>query len=289
MIQTPVLWHDRLDRELGFVARFKAEHLQHGRAFKYRGASNAVSLLMDRGPVGAVATHSSGNHALALALAATRRGLAAHIVMPQNAPPHKIQAVSDAGGRVIRCPPTLDDREATLKRIVEETVAGFIHPYNDPDVIAGQGTCVLEWLEQSPELDLIIAPVGGGGLLSGALLATERSAGRLEIWGAEPALADDAARSMETGSLQRINRSDTIADGLRTSLGTLPFAVFQTHQVAIHRVREDDIHPAMEWFNDRFDQPIEPSAAVAVALMLSKRRELAGRHVGIIISGGNVG
>lgn len=289
-VRTPLLRSDAADRELGFQLTLKAEHLQHGRAFKFRGATNAVACALESNPSAfdAVATHSSGNHALALTLAAAACNLSAHIVMPANSPQHKIDAVRHAGADITLCQPTLDSREQTLQAIIRETGARFIHPYNDPDVIAGQGTCVLEWLsQQSPPPQIIIAPIGGGGLLAGSTLAATTADHPVTILGAEPAAADDAARSLETGVLTRINQSDTIADGLRTSLGPLPFEILKAARIKIARVDEQDILPTVHWVADRFAHPIEPSAAVAVALMLHRKKELTGKRIGILLSGGN--
>jgi threonine dehydratase len=235
-----------------------------------------------------VATHSSGNHAAALALAARLRGIPAWIVMPKTAPAVKKAAVAGYGGRIVFCEPTLADREATLARVQQDTGATFVPPYNDPYVIAGQGTAALELCQDIANLDIILAPIGGGGLISGTALAVTALSPATRVIAAEPAGADDAYRSLQAGSIVPSVQPRTIADGLLTSLGDLTFAVIQQHVAQIVTVSEDAIITAMRHVWERMKVLIEPSAAVPVAALLEKKVPLAGQRIGIILSGGNV-
>jgi threonine dehydratase/serine racemase len=278
-----------LDRQAGRRLFFKCEHLQKAGAFKFRGAMNAVLRLPEESAARGVVTHSSGNHAQALALAARLRGIPAHIVMPSTAQVVKRQAVEEYGGRVALCEPTLQAREATAAAVQAETGATLIHPYDHPDVIAGQGTTALELLEQVPDLDAIITPVGGGGLLSGVCVAAKALKPALRVFGAEPAGADDAARSLAAGRLIPQTGPKTIADGLLTSLGALTWPIIRDHVEAVVTVSEEEIVRAMRLAWERAKLLIEPSAAVAVAAVLTdtfQARPGLGR-VGVVLSGGN--
>jgi threonine dehydratase/serine racemase len=288
--RTPVLTCATLDRLSGRSLFFKCEHLQKAGAFKFRGACNAVLKLSDEVAARGVVTHSSGNHAGALALAARLRGIAAHVVMPRNASPVKRRAVEEYGGRVIECEPTLAARETTAAAVLAETGGALIPPYNHPDVIAGQGTTALELLEQVPQLDAVMTPVGGGGLLAGVCLAARGIDPRLRIFAAEPAGADDAARSKAAGSLLPQTGPQTIADGLLTSLGDLTWPVLRDLVEAVITVSETEILHAMRLAWERAKLLIEPSSAVAIAAVFTERfRRLEGvRRVGIVLSGGNV-
>ena len=286
--RTPILTCSTLDRLFEAELFFKCENFQKVGAFKFRGACNAVSTLsrseLDRG----VATHSSGNHAAALALAARILGSQAHIVMPANAAQVKRAAVEGYGAEITYCDPTLEAREETLEAVLKEENRVAVHPYNDPRIIAGQGTAALELLRAVPDLDCVLAPVGGGGLLSGtAIVATETHPG-LKVIGAEPAAADDAYRSLQEGSILPSIEPKTVADGLLTSLGSLTFPILQERCEAILTVQEESIVEAMRLIWERMKILIEPSAAVPVAALLEKRSELPGRRIGIILSGGNV-
>jgi threonine dehydratase/serine racemase len=287
--RTPVATCRTLDVIADRRLFFKCEHLQKAGAFKFRGASNAVMLLPDDAAARGVVTHSSGNHAQALALAARQRGVAAHIVMPRDAPPIKRDAVAGYGARIIECEPTLAARESTAAEVQAETGATFIHPYNQADVIAGQGTVALELLEQIADLDAIIAPVGGGGLISGVCLAARALRPELRLFGAEPAGADDAARSFTAGRLIPQTAPDTIADGLRTSLGDLTWPILRDHVESIMTVSDDAIREALGLAWSRAKLLIEPSAATPLAAVLSDEfRALEGMpRVGIVLSGGN--
>lgn len=286
--RTPVVTNATLNDRCGAQVFLKCESFQRGGAFKFRGASNAVFSLSDESLRRGVATHSSGNHAAALALAARIRGCAAHIVMPRNAPAVKRAAVEGYGGRITFCEPTLASREETLAAVVEETGAEVVHPYNDRRVIAGQGTASMELIEEVPGLDVVIAPVGGGGLLSGTAIAAAALAPGSVVYGAEPANADDAARSLAAGRIVPSENPQTVADGLRTSLGTLTFEILSSRIAGIVTVGEDEILEAMRFVWERAKIVIEPSSAVPVAAVLTGRLDVRGRRVGIIISGGNV-
>jgi threonine dehydratase len=257
-------------------------------AFKFRGASNAVFSLDDEEASRGVCTHSSGNHAQALALAARLRGIPAYIVMPENAPAVKKHAVAGYGGQITFCAPTLEARQATLTRIYERTGARVVHPYNDERVIAGQGTAALELLEEVPDLDVIMAPVGGGGLLSGTAIAATEIRPAIRVIAGEPELADDAYRSLQAGRILPPAKPATIADGLLTSLGTLTFPIIQQRVEQIVTVSERAIIDAMRFVWERAKIIIEPSAAVPVAVLWERKIDLRGLRVGIILSGGNV-
>jgi threonine dehydratase len=269
--RTPVLTSGTLDALAGARLFFKCENLQKVGAFKFRGACNAVMSLAEKEARGGVATHSSGNHAQALALAARLRGVPAHIVMPRTSPQVKRVAVAGYGAAITFCEPTLAARESTLAEVVARTGATFVHPYDDPRVIAGQGTAALELFAQAGPLDAILAPVGGGGLLSGTAIAAAGSSPATRVIGTEPAGADDAFRSLAEGHIVPSVEPRTVCDGLLTSLGELTFAVIRQHVV---------------W--ERMKIVIEPSSAVPVAALLSRSAGLAGARVGVILSGGNV-
>ncbi len=286
--RTPVLTSNLLNAATGAQVFFKSEHLQRVGAFKARGATNAVLNLDPDLAAAGVATHSSGNHGAALAMAAAARGISAHIVMPSNAPAVKKQAVATYGGLIIECEPTLAAREATLAQVVAETGAVEIHPYNHPDIIAGQGTAALELLEQVEDLDVVVVPVGGGGLLAGTALAVKGSNSRIEVAAVEPEGADDAFRSFGLGQLQPQTNPQTIADGLRTSLGELNFSIIRKQVDTIVTVPDSRIVEAMRLQWSRMKQVVEPSGAVSFAGLLEHPERFRGRRVGVIISGGNL-
>jgi threonine dehydratase len=286
--RTPVMTCESLDRLVGAQVLMKCENLQKAGAFKFRGACNAVLSLSDQEAARGVATHSSGNHAQALALAAKLRGIPAYIVMPDNAPAVKKAAVAEYGGVITYCEPTQQEREATLAQIVARTGAAFIHPYEDPRVIAGQGTAALELLEQVPALDVVIAPVGGGGLLSGTAIAVKEREPDVRVLAAEPEIADDAYRSLKIGEIQPSLNPQTVADGLLTSLGEMTFPIIQKHVEGIVTVSEEGIIAAMKFVWERAKTIIEPSAAVPVGMLIEKKIDLSGLRIGVILSGGNV-
>jgi threonine dehydratase/serine racemase len=287
--RTPVLTCGTIDRLAGRSLFFKCENLQKVGAFKFRGACNAVMKLSDAQAARGVVTHSSGNHAQALALAARLRGIPAHVVMPSNSTAVKKRAVEGYGGRVIECMPTLEARETTAAAVIAATGATFIPPYDHADVIAGQGTTALELLEQVEKLDAIVAPVGGGGLISGIALAGRAVKPALRIFAAEPKGADDAARSKAAGTLIPQTSPQTIADGLLTSLGALTWPVLRDQVERVVTVREEEIVAAMRLLWERAKLVVEPSGAVSLAAVLSEEfKKLTGlARVGIVLSGGN--
>lgn len=287
--RTPVVTSAYFDHQCSARIFFKCENLQKIGAFKFRGACNAVFSLTDEDLKRGVVAHSSGNHAQALALAARLRNTRATIVMPENSAAVKIAAVEDYGARVVFCPPGTEARESALEEVIIETGGTLVHPFNDPRIIAGQGTAAKEMLEEVPDLDLILAPVGGGGLLSGTILAASALSPQTEVVGAEPTAADDAARSLAEGSIQpAIDPPRTVADGLRTCLGELTFAMISSGVSQIVTVDEAAIIEAMRTVWMRMKILIEPSAAVPVAALSSGELDVSGRRVGIILSGGNV-
>ncbi len=286
--RTPVLTSSSLDALTGATLSFKCENFQKGGAYKFRGALNAVRQLTDEQARHGVVTHSSGNHATCLALAARRRGIPAYIVVPHNAPLIKQRAIAAYGGRLTLCEPTLAARQAEADRIQRETGATFIHPYDDPAVIAGQATVALELLEQAPRLDVLVAPVSGGGLLSGLCLAAHALAPNIEVWGAEPALADDAFRSLREGKLLSNTSTATIADGLRASLSERTFGIIRQHVRGIVTVTEEQIIAAMRLVWERMKLVAEPSGVVPLAAVLAAPEKFRGKRVGLVLTGGNV-
>ncbi|MGN8160179.1 pyridoxal-phosphate dependent enzyme [Salinisphaera sp. RV14] len=286
--RTPVLTCRTLDRAAGAALFFKCENFQKTGAFKARGATNAVFSLGPEQAARGVATHSSGNHGQALARAAAARGIAATVVMPKTAPKPKIDAVRGYGADVIFCAPTNAARQAALDAFVGQTGAEFIAPYDDARVIAGQASCAAELIEEVPDLDAVIAPVGGGGLLSGTALTVAAHAPHIAVHGGEPAAADDAARSLESGERCGNDAPDTVADGLKASLGAITWPIVRDHVAAITRVSEDEIIAAMRLIWQRMKIIVEPSCAVALAAVLAAPEQFENRRVGVILTGGNV-
>jgi threonine dehydratase len=286
--RTPVLTNESLNQQVGAQVFLKCENLQKVGAFKFRGACNAVYSLTDEEAARGVCTHSSGNHAAALALAAKMREIPAYIVMPNNAPAVKKAAVAGYGGIITFCESTLAERESTLAKVTQETGATVVHPYNDERVIAGQGTAALELLEDVPDLDVIIAPVGGGGLLSGTSIAATELKKGIRVIAGEPEMADDAYRSMQAGEIIPSVNPKTIADGLLTSLGMLTFPIIQQRVEQIVTVSEAGIIASMKFVWERAKIIIEPSSAVAIGVLWEKKIDLSGLKIGVIISGGNV-
>ena len=286
--RTPVMTSSAIDGIAGAQLHFKCENLQKVGAFKARGATNAVLSLDDEAAGRGVATHSSGNHAAALAYAAGIRGVPANVVMPSSAPPVKKAAVSGYGAVITECEPTLAARETTLDAVVERTGATFIHAYDNPMVIAGQATASLELITDVPDLDVVIAPVGGGGLMSGTAIAVSSSRPDITIWGSEPAGADDAFRSLRDGTLYPSVAPKTIADGLLTSLSNRTFRILSDRLEGILTVNEETIVRAMRLLWERMKLVVEPSGAVPLAAVLEHPENFADRRVGLIISGGNV-
>ncbi len=286
--RTPVLQSQNLTDLLGCQLFFKCENFQKAGAFKSRGAVNAVFSLTEQQIKQGVATHSSGNHAAALARAAALRNAKAYIVMPDNSSAVKIAAVKHYGGEITFCSPTLASRESTLKLLIEKTHAIEIHPYNNTTIIAGQATAAKELIEDIPDLDLIIAPVGGGGLLSGTALAVHYFAPNITVIAAEPEQADDAFQSFAQKKFIPSVNPDTIADGLRTSLGTITFPIILDLVQEVATASEESIIAAMRLVWERMKIIIEPSSAVPLAVLLENKINYRNQRVGIIISGGNV-
>ncbi len=286
--RTPVMTCAALNDRVGAQLFFKCENFQKVGAFKMRGATNAVFALSESAAQSGVATHSSGNHAQALALAARLRGISAYVVMPSNAPAVKVAAVQGYGAEIITCEPTLAAREAMVAEVIERTGATLIHPFNNDQIIAGQGTAARELLQDYPDLDFVVAPVGGGGLLSGTALAAAALAPAAKVFGAEPAGADDTFRSFAAGHIIPMTDPVTIADGLLTTVGERNFAIIQNTVTGIWTVNEAEIVAAMRLVWERMKIVIEPSAAVAVAAVIARKAEVTGARVGVILSGGNL-
>lgn len=285
---TPVMTSRALNRIYDAELFFKCENFQRVGAFKIRGATNAVFSLSDDDARRGVATHSSGNHAAALALSARWRQVPACVVMPKNAPRVKIDAVREYGAEIVFCEPTLEAREAALAGVVDRMGVAVVHPYNDYRIIAGQGTAALEFFEDVPDLEAIMAPVGGGGLLSGTAIAAAALSPATNVFAGEPEGADDARRSFDSGTRVPSVNPSTIADGLLTSLGDLTFPIIQKHVAGILTVDDDGIAEVMRTVWERMKIVIEPSAAVPLAAVREHREVVAGRRIGIIVSGGNV-
>ena len=286
--RTPVLTSRLLDEMAGGFLFFKCENFQRMGAYKIRGATNAILQLSEENRKKGVVTHSSGNFAQALALAAGNLGVTAHIVMPSNAPRVKMEGVKAYGGRIVLCEPTVASREQEANRIAQETGATLMHPSNDPDVILGQGTAALELLEDYPRLDYIVTPVGGGGLIAGSALAAHYFGQDCKVIGGEPFEADDAYRSFHSGVIESNATTNTIADGLKTVLGDNTFPIIRKYVHDIIRVTEEEIVSAMKLIWERMKIVVEPSSAVALAAVLREKERFRGKKTGIVISGGNV-
>jgi threonine dehydratase len=287
--RTPVMTSRTLDSLAGAQLHFKCENLQNMGAFKARGATNAVFSLSDAEARKGVATHSSGNHAAALARAAKLRGIAAYVVMPNNSPAAKVDSVNRYGGKIVFCEPTLQARESGVARVIAETGAALIHPYDDLRVMAGQGTTAVELLEDVPDLDVIVCPVSGGGLLSGIAVAAKTLKPAIRVIGVEPAGADDAYRSFRSGKIEPMVNPQTIADGLRSSLGERPFAEIRRHVDDIVTVSEEAIITSMRRIWEVMKLIVEPSGAVGYAGVAAERLPVPkGCKIGIVLSGGNL-
>lgn len=286
--RTPVLASRLINEIAGAELYFKCENFQKGGAYKIRGALNAVYQLTEEQKSKGVTTHSSGNFAQALTLAAKSLGIKAYIVMPSSAPAVKVAAVRGYGAEVIICGPTLADREVASKEVIEKTGATFLHPSNDTHVIIGQGTACMELLEDHPGLDAVFVPVGGGGLLAGTCMAAHHYGDKCEVYAGEPFAVDDAYRSLKSGKIETNETTYTIADGLKTQLGDKNFPIIREHVKAIIRVEEEEIIAAMRLIWERMKIVVEPSSAVALAAVLREKETLKNKKVGIIISGGNV-
>ena len=285
---TPVLRSRSLDEVAGAHLHFKAEHLQRVGAFKFRGACNAVWSLADEVAARGVATHSSGNHGAALALAARVRGIPCQVVVPEGAVQAKLAAIERAGAILHRCAPTIAAREAACARVQSDTGATVVHPYTDARVIAGQGTAALELLTAHPDLDALVVPLGGGGLAAGTALAMQALAPGCRLYLAEPAGADDGARSLARGMLDHAFTPDTVCDGLRGTLGAPNFALLQAAGAEVLTVDDDATLAALRLVASHMKQLVEPSSAIVLAAVLAYRARFAGRKVGLVLSGGNL-
>ncbi|NNK40426.1 MAG: pyridoxal-phosphate dependent enzyme [Winogradskyella sp.] len=286
--KTPVLTSQLLNEMSGADLYFKCENFQKMGAFKMRGASNAILSLTNEEKQSGVVTHSSGNFAQAVSLAAQKLGVKAYIVMPENAPQVKKNAVKSYQGEIIECESTPQAREETAKRIKDEKGASFLHPSNQDEVIYGNSTAAMELLEDYPDLDVIVTPIGGGGLIAGTALATQFFSNKCRVVGGEPMEADDAYRSLRSGKIETNTTINTIADGLRTHLGDRNFPIIKKYVDKIIRVEEDEIIEAMQLIWERMKIIIEPSCAVPFAAILKDKNEFKNQKVGIILSGGNV-
>ncbi|MEA1881326.1 MAG: pyridoxal-phosphate dependent enzyme [Candidatus Marinimicrobia bacterium] len=286
--RTPVMTNKSLDELSGANLFFKCDNFQKAGSFKIRGATNTVEQLsqdeLDRG----VATTSSGNHGAALSMAVMRRGGKTKVVMPHNTTKIKVDNVERNGGEVVWCEPDQPSRERTLRKLVDETGATVVHPYNDERIVAGQGTAAKEFIEDHPDLDAIISPVSGGGLLSGTLLSAKESKPKIQVYGAEPSEADDAYRSLKKGEIVVNKTIDTICDGLRAQIGTVTFPIIQKHVDGIITVTEPEIIEAMKMIWERMKIIVEPSSAITLGALLKNKDMLSNKRVGLILSGGNV-
>lgn len=286
--RTPVLASSFMNELTGAELFFKCENFQKAGAFKVRGASNAVFGLSDEDAKSGVCTHSSGNHALSLSYAAGRRGIPCNVVMPRTAPQAKKDAVRGYGGTITECEPSTSSREAVFADVQAKTGGNFVHPYNDPRVIAGQGTCSKELIEQTDGLDMVIAPIGGGGMISGTCLTLSTLAPEVQIIAAEPEQADDAYRSFKAGHIIADDAPETVADGLKVPLKELTWHFVSNHVIDILTASEDEIIAAMKLTWKRMKIVMEASCAVPLATIIKNKDRFAGKRVGVIITGGNV-
>ena len=286
--RTPVLTNSSLNILSRADLYFKCENFQKAGSFKIRGATNTVLQLtqkeLDRG----IITASSGNHGAALSMSVSNRGGKTIVVMPNNTPKMKVHNVERNGGKIVWCEPVQESREKVLQELIDETGAVLVHPYNDERIIAGQGTAAKELLEDYPDLDMIVSPVSGGGLLSGTLCSTKEMKPGILIYGAEPVEADDAYRSLKKGEIQSNTTTNTICDGLRAQIGTIPFSIIQEKVDGIITVTEEEIIDAMRMIWERMKIIVEPSSTITLAAILKRKELFAGKKVGLILSGGNV-
>jgi threonine dehydratase len=287
-VRTPVARSDELDERFAARLLFKCEHLQHTGSFKYRGATNAVRSLTDAEAANGVATHSSGNHGQALAMAARLRGIPCHVVMPYDSVGVKLDAVRAQGATVHLCAPTMDARVTGLAQVIADTGATSVHPFSDPRVIAGQGTTVMELLADHPDIDTIITPVGGGGLISGSAIAAHAHDPAIQVIGAEPDGARDAYDSLATGVRVTHHVPDTICDGLRGTIGPINFDLMTAHQVEVVLVSDDDVRRAIATVQNALGMVVEPSSGTVMAALTRYPARVRHRTAGIVLSGGNV-
>ena len=288
IFNTPIKSNNEINQAAQSNIFFKCENLQYSGSFKFRGASNAVFSLNDEEANNGVLTVSSGNHGTALSLAAKTRGISATVILPSNATEYKRNLIEELGANIIECEPSVKSREKTLLDIKKETGATVIHPYNDYRIMSGQGTIALEIIEKISDLDIIMFPIGGGGLISGNAVALHSISPKLNIIGVEPALANDAQQSIRKKKLIPSNYPETIADGLRTSLGSKTFPIILQYIEDIITAPEETIIPTMEWMTEKFNDKVEPSCAVPLAALMKNKSFFAGKKIAIVISGGNI-
>jgi len=286
--RTPILTNSSINELVGANLFFKCENFQKAGSFKIRGATNTVELLSETELKRGVATTSSGNHGAALSMAVTRRGGETRVVMPTNTPKIKVNNVMRNGGEVVWCEPDQKFRESVLRDVVNETGATVVHPYNDERIMAGQGTCAKEMLEDIPTLDIIVSPVSGGGLLSGTLIASKNMKKSIEVFGAEPEEADDAFQSLKQGKIVPNKTINTVCDGLRAEIGSKTFPVIQDLVDGIETVSESDIVESLRMIWERMKIIVEPSCSISLAMVLKNSNLFKDKNVGLIMSGGNV-
>ena len=286
--RTPILTNSSLNELSGAELFFKCENFQKAGSFKIRGATNAVQLLSEEDLKKGIATTSSGNHGAALSMAVTRRGGKTHVVMPHNTPKIKVENVKRNGGEIVWCETSQESREGVLEDLVKKNGSEVIHPYNDERIIAGQGTCAKELIEDCPDLDIIVSPVSGGGLIGGTLIMTNEIEEKIEVYGAEPSEADDAFRSLVAGKIIPNKTINTICDGLRAQIGALNFPILKEFVSEIITITEKEVIDAMRMVWERMKLIVEPSCSITLAAVLKRKAQFSNKRIGLILSGGNV-
>ena len=286
--RTPILTNSSLNELSGAELFFKCENFQKAGSFKIRGATNAVQLLSEEDLKKGIATTSSGNHGAALSMAVTRRGGKTHVVMPHNTPKIKVENVKRNGGEIVWCETSQESREGVLEDLVKKNGSEVIHPYNDERIVAGQGTCAKELIEDCPDLDIIVSPVSGGGLIGGTLIMTNEIEEKIEVYGAEPSEADDAFRSLVAGKIIPNKTINTICDGLRAQIGALNFPILKEFVTEIITITEEEVIDAMRMVWERMKLIVEPSCSITLAAVLKRKAQFSNKRIGLILSGGNV-
>ena len=286
--RTPILTNSSLNELSGAELFFKCENFQKAGSFKIRGATNAVQLLSEEDLKKGIATTSSGNHGAALSMAVTRRGGKTHVVMPHNTPKIKVENVKRNGGEIVWCETSQESREGVLEDLVKKNGSEVIHPYNDERIIAGQGTCAKELIEDCPDLDIIVSPVSGGGLIGGTLIMANEIEEKIEVYGAEPSEADDAFRSLVAGKIIPNKTINTICDGLRAQIGALNFSILKEFVSEIITITEEEVIDAMRMVWERMKLIVEPSCSITLAAVLKRKAQFSNKRIGLILSGGNV-
>ena len=286
--RTPILTNSSLNELSGAELFFKCENFQKAGSFKIRGATNAVQLLSEEDLKKGIATTSSGNHGAALSMAVTRRGGKTHVVMPHNTPKIKVENVKRNGGEIVWCETSQESREGVLEDLVKKNGSEVIHPYNDERIIAGQGTCAKELIEDCPDLDIIVSPVSGGGLIGGTLIMANEIEEKIEVYGSEPSEADDAFRSLVAGKIIPNKTINTICDGLRAQIGVLNFPILKEFVTEIITITEEEVIDAMRMVWERMKLIVEPSCSITLAAVLKRKAQFSNKRIGLILSGGNV-